>query len=67
MDLNLLFRIVLIIIVIGIAFKSIKFITSVAFKIAFILLFILLFYKIFIGFKKSSLIGYFIKFITCFL
>ncbi len=50
MDLNLLFRIVLIIFVIGIAFKAIKFITSVAFKIAFILLFILLFYKIFIGF-----------------
>lgn len=30
MDLNLLFRIVLIIVVVGIAFKAIKFITSVA-------------------------------------
>lgn len=50
MDLNLLFRIVLIIVVIGIAFKLIKFITSVIFKIAFILLAILLAYKMFIGF-----------------
>ncbi len=50
MDLNLLFRIILIIVVIGIAFKLIKFITSVIFKIAFILLAILLAYKMFIGF-----------------
>lgn len=50
MDLNLLFKIVLIIVIIGIAFKVIKFITSVVFKIAFILLSILLLYKIFIGF-----------------
>lgn len=50
MDLNLLFRIILIIVVIGIAFKAIKFITSAVFKIAFILLAILLVYKMFIGF-----------------
>lgn len=50
MDLSLLFRIVLIIVIIGLAFKAIKFITNVVFKVAFILLFVLLFYKIFIGF-----------------
>lgn len=50
MDLSLLFKIVFIIVIIGIGIKALKFITSLIFKLALFLLIALLIYKIFIGF-----------------
>lgn len=49
MSLDLIFKIILIIVVVGIALKAIKFITGLVFKIAFILLFLFLVYKLFVG------------------
>ena len=48
MDINLLFKVVLLIVIIGIAIKVIKLVSGAIFKIAFILLILLLLYKLFI-------------------
>lgn len=50
MDINLIFKIVLLIVIIGISIKALKIITSVVFKIALFLLIALLIYKMFMGF-----------------
>ncbi|WP_270940017.1 hypothetical protein [Romboutsia lituseburensis] len=48
MDIDLIFKIVLLIVVIGIAIKALKFITSFMFKIALVLFVVLMIYKLFI-------------------
>lgn len=48
MDINLLFRLCLFIVFIGIAFKTIKLISGIVFKIAFAILILLFLYNIFI-------------------
>lgn len=48
MDIDLLFKIALLIVVVGISVKAIKAISGFIFKMAFILLIILFIYKIFI-------------------
>ncbi|MGL4913432.1 MAG: hypothetical protein ACRC3Y_13495 [Romboutsia sp.] len=50
MDINidLIFKVLMLIVIIGISVKAIKFITSVVFKIALVLFIILLVYKMFI-------------------
>ncbi|MGL5314736.1 MAG: hypothetical protein ACRC92_15905 [Peptostreptococcaceae bacterium] len=49
MDIDLIFKIVLAIVVVGIGIKIVRTITGMIFKIALILLIILVFYKLFIG------------------
>lgn len=49
MDIDLIFKIVLLIVVIGISIKAIKAITSLVFKIALVAFIVLLFYKMFTG------------------
>ncbi|MEG1311205.1 MAG: hypothetical protein RR942_16545 [Romboutsia sp.] len=49
MNIDLVFKIVLLIVVIGISCKVIKAITSIGFKIALVVLIVLFFYKMFIG------------------
>ena len=49
MDIDLIFKIALAIVVIGIGVKVVKSITGLIFKIALIVLICLLFYKFFIG------------------
>ncbi|MGL6105973.1 hypothetical protein [Romboutsia sp.] len=49
MDIDLIFKLVLIIVIIGISVKALKFLTSFIFKIALVALIILVVYKMFIG------------------
>lgn len=49
MDIDLIFKIALLIVVIGISIKAIKAISGLVFKIALVAFIILLFYKIFTG------------------
>ncbi|WP_199534017.1 hypothetical protein [Romboutsia weinsteinii] len=48
MDLDLLFKIVLFIVAIGISFKVIKAVTGMIFKLSLLVLILLMFYKMFI-------------------
>lgn len=48
LDFDLIFRVVILIIAIGICVKSIKFVTSLIFKLALIAFIVLLAYKIFL-------------------
>lgn len=47
-DINLLFRLCIFIVIFGIAFKVIKLISGVIFKVASVILILLLIYKLFI-------------------
>ena len=48
MDINIIFKIVVAIVSVGICIKFVKFITNFIFKIALVVLLLLIFYKLFI-------------------